>query len=190
MALVSLSFKFFRDLETALEAVKNGDARLSTFLLKSLKQGGSLLQQHTALLRDQLNESEKEYQQKVEILTRDMNELYKQEEDIKKKKEELERKKHLLVNERELCSRKKEDAWKRYQEAQKEMKEAESKMKEFHDYWWVPFYGTYLVLREVFDSNTTKYLNAYKEMQGYARDMERAETDIAWVNSAIWEVRL
>ena len=43
MALVSLSFKFFRDLETALEAVKNGDARLSAFLLKSIKQGGSLL---------------------------------------------------------------------------------------------------------------------------------------------------
>ena len=132
MALVSLSFKFFRDLETALEAVKNGDARLSAFLLKSIKQGGSLLQQHTALLRDQLNESEKEYQQKVEILTRDMNELYKQEEDIKKKKEELERKKHLLVNERELCSRKKEDARRRYQETEKEMKEAERKMKEFH----------------------------------------------------------
>ena len=190
MALVSLSFKFFRDLETALEAVKNGDVRLSAFLLKSIKQGGSLLQQHTALLRDQLKESEKEYQQKVEILTRDMNELYKQEEDIKKKKEKLETKKHLLVNERELCSRKKEDARRRYQEAQKEMKEAESKMKEFHDYWWVPVYGTYLFLREVFDSNTTKYLTAYKEMQGYARDMERAETDIAWVNSAIWEVRL
>ena len=119
-----------------------------------------------------------------------MNELYKQEEDIKKKKEKPETKTHLLVNERELCSRKKEDARRRYQETEKEMKEAESKMKEFHDNWWVPDYGTYLVLGEVFDSNTTKYLTAYKEMQGYARDMERAETDIAWVNSAIWEVQL
>ena len=96
MALVSLSFKFFRDLETALEAVKNGDVRLSAFLLKSIKQGGSLLQQHTALLRDQLNESEKEYQQKVEILTRDMNELYKQEEDMKKEKRKTGNKETLV----------------------------------------------------------------------------------------------
>ena len=109
---------------------------------------------------------------------------------IKKKKEELETKKHLLVNERELCSRKKEDAWRRYQEAQKEMKEAASKMKEFHDYWWVPVCGTYLVLREVFNSNTTKYLNAYKELLGYVRDMERAERDIALANTAVWEVQL
>ena len=72
-----------------------------------------MLRQHTALLRDQLKEAKKEQQQKVEILTRDMNEFYKEEEDLKKKKEELETKKHLLVNERERCSRKKEDARRR-----------------------------------------------------------------------------
>ena len=190
MALVSLSFQFFGTLETALEAVKSGDTHLSVFLLKSISQGGSLLQQHTALLRDKLNEAEKVLQQKVEILTRDMNELYKQAEDLKKKKEELETKKHLLAKERELCSRKKEDAWRRYQETDKEIKEAESKMKEYFDYWWVPVYGTYLVLRELFDSNTTKCLDAYKEMLGYIRDMERAETDIALANTAVWEVQL
>ena len=99
MALVSLSFQFFRALETALEAVKNGDARLAVLKLKCIKEGGLLLRQHTALLRDQLKEAKKERQQMVEILTRDMNELYKQEEDLKKKKEELETKKHLLAKE-------------------------------------------------------------------------------------------
>ena len=190
MALVSLSFTFFRALEIALDAVKNGDARLSVFLLKSISQDGSLLRQLTTLLRDKLNEAEKEHQQKVEILTRDMNEFYRQEEDLKKKKAELETTKHLMTKERELCSRKKEDAWRRYQEAQKEMKEAESKMKEFRDYWWVPVYGTYLGLRELFASNTTKYVYAYKEMQGYVGDMERAETNIALANTAVWEVQL
>ena len=190
MALVSLSFQFFRGLETALEAVNNGDARVTVLELKCIKEGGLLLRQHTALLRDQLKEAKKEQQQKVEILIRDMNELYKQEEDLKKKKEELETKKHLLAKERERCSRKKEDAWRRYQEAQKEIEEAESKMKECFDYWWVPVYGTYLVLRELFDSNTTKCLDAYKEMLGYVRDIERAETDIALANTAVWERRL
>ena len=190
MALVSLSFTLFRALEIALEAVKKGDAHLSVFLLKSINQGGSLLLQLTTLLRDKLNETEKEHQQKVEILTRDMNEFYNQEEDLKRKKGELETTKHLMNKERELCSRKKKDAWRRYQEARKEMKEAESKMKEFHDYWWVPVYGTYLVLREVFDSNTTKYVHAYKEMQGYVGDMERAESNIALANTSVWEVQL
>ena len=190
MALVSLSFTFFRALEIALDAVKNGDARVSVFLLKSISQDGSLLRQLTTLLRDKLNEAEKEHQQKVEILTRYMSEFYMQEEDLKKKKAELETTKHLMTKERELCSRKKEDAWRRYEEAQKEMKEAESKMKEFHDYWWVPVYGTYLVLRELFDSNGTKYVYAYKEMQGYVGDMERAETKIALANTSVWEVQL
>ena len=190
MALVSISFTFFRALEIALDAVKNGDARLSVFLLKSINQGGSLLRQLTTLLRDKLNETEKEHQQKVEILTRDMNEFYNREQDLKKKKAELETTKNLMNKERELCSRKKEDAWRRYQEAQKEMKEAESKMKEFRDYWWVPVYGTYLGLRELFDSNSTKYVYAYKEMQGYVADMESAESNIALANTAVWKVKL
>ena len=117
-----------------------------------------------------------------------MNEFYKQEEDLKKKKAELETTKYLMNKERDLSSRKKEDAWRRYQEAQKEMKEAESKMKEFRDYWWVPVYGTYLGLRELFAFNTTKYVYAYKEMQGYVGDMERAESNIALANTAVWEV--
>ena len=175
-------------METALEAVKNGDARLSAFLLKSIKQGGSLLQQHTALLRDQLNESEKEYQQKVEILTRDMNELYKQEEDMKKEKRKTGNK-ETLVGQWKGIVQSKEGGCK--EEISRDGERDEGSWEENERIsWWVPVYGTYLVLREVFDSNTTKYLNAYKEMQGYARDMERAETDIAWVNSAIWEVRL
>ena len=189
MALVSLSFKFFRALETALEAVKNGDARLAVLELNCIKEGGLLLRQHTALLRDQLKEAKKEQQQKVEILTRDMNELYKQEEDLKKKITELETKKHLMVKERERSSRKKQDAWRRYKQAQTEMKDAESKYKEFQNYWWVPIYGTYLGVRELFESNTTKVREAHKEMQGYERDMERAEEDIAWANSAVWEVQ-
>lgn len=63
MALVSLSFAFFRALEIALDAVKNGEACLSVFLLKATNQGGSLLRQHTTLLCDKLNETEKEHQQ-------------------------------------------------------------------------------------------------------------------------------
>lgn len=86
MALVSLSSQLFWALETALEAVTNGDTRLSVFLLTSISQGGSLLQKNTVLLRDKLNEAEKVLQQKVEILTRDVNELYKKVEDLKKKK--------------------------------------------------------------------------------------------------------
>ena len=86
MALVSLTFQLFWALETALEAVTNGDTHLSVFLLTSISQGGSLLQKNTVLLRDKLNEAEKVLQQKVEILTRDVNELYKQVEDLKKKK--------------------------------------------------------------------------------------------------------
>lgn len=190
MALVSLSFKFFRALETAIEAVKNGDARLTVLELKCIKEGGLLLLQQTALLRDQLKEAKKEQQQKVEVLTRDMNELYKQEEDLKKKITDLDQQKRLMVKERGRSSRKKQDAWRRYKQAQTEMKDAESKYKEFQNYWWVPIYGTYLGLRELFESNTTKVREAHKEMQGYERDMERAEADIAWANSAVWEVQL
>ena len=58
-------------------------------------------------------------------------------------------------------------------------------MKEYFNYWWVPVYGTYLVLRELFDSNSTKYLDAYKEMLGYVRDLERAETDMALADTAV-----
>ena len=47
-----------------------------------------------------------------------------------------------------------------------------------------------LFFENFFDSNTTKCLDAYKEMLGYVRDMERAETDIALANTAVWEVRL
>lgn len=148
-----------------------------------------MFQQHTTLPRDKLNEAEKVPQQKVEILTRDVNELLLV-ADLKKKKEELETKIHLLAKEKELCSRKKEDAWRRYQEMKKEIKEAESKMKELSDYRWVPCYGIFLVVRELVECNTKKCLDAYEEMLGYIRDMERAETDIALANTAVWEVQL
>lgn len=51
-------------------------------------------------------------------------------------------------------------------------------------------YGTYLGLRELFKSNVTKIREAYKEMQGCVRDMERAEADTAWAESAVWEVHV
>ena len=52
-------------------------------------------------------------------------------------------------------------------------------------------YGTYPGLRELFKSNVTKIREAYKEMQGCVRDMERAEADTAWAaESAVWEVHV
>lgn len=190
MALVSLSSKCFSVVDTALEAVKNGDARLTSFLLNSIKQDGSLLRKQTLLLRDQLNEAEQKHQQKVEALTRDMNKLYKQEENLKKKKAELETRKHLMTKERERCSQKKQDASRRYQETQKEWKEAERKYREFQDYWWVPVYGAYVTLRELFESNAKKVSVASRDMRGYERDMQRAEKEIKWANSALLEVHL
>ena len=190
MALVSLSSKCSSVVDTALEAVKNGDARLTSFLLNSIKQDGSLLRKQTLLLRDQLNEAEKKHQQKVEALTRDMNKLYKQVENLKTKKAELETRKHLMTKERERCSQEKQDASRRYQEAQKEWKEAERKYKEFQDYWWVPVYGAYVTLRELFEWNAKKVSVASRDMRGYEGDMQRAEKEIKWANSALLEVHL
>ena len=189
MALVSLSSKCFNAGETALEAVKTGDAHGSAVILRTIKQDGLLLQQEASVLCDRLGEAEEYHKQKVEDLTRQMNELHEKERQLENEKEALETKKSSLADERERSSRSREEASRRYEAAQNEKRQAEFKYEELKRWFWVPIVGTALAVRELIENNEKKASDAHKEMKRFDRDIDRAASEIRWANSAISQVR-
>ncbi|KAJ7323401.1 hypothetical protein OS493_031876 [Desmophyllum pertusum] len=125
MALVSVSSKCFKAVETALAAVKSGDICRSMVTLKSIKQDGLLLQREASVLLNRLRQAVGEHQQKEEGLTRQMNELYHDQMQHEKRKTELETKKSSLTNEKERSNQSKQEASRRYRQAEKEKRDAE-----------------------------------------------------------------
>ena len=189
MALVSVSANCFSAVEKALFAMKTGDSRQSAVVLKSIKDDGLLLQREASVLCDQLSKAEEDHKQKVEDLTRQMNELYVEETQLAKRKQELENRKTSLTGEKERCHRSKEEASRRYRVAQKEKREAEEKYDELKRWFWVPIYGTFLAVRELIEENEKKASDAYGEMKRFEREMERVESEISWANSEVFKVR-
>lgn len=188
MALVSVSAKCFNNIETALKAVKMGDIRRSEAMLKSVKEDGLFLQRAASVLCYRLREAEDKHKQQVEAITEQINELYQEQKQHEKRKQELETNISSLTYEKERYRQSKRDASRKYQEAQREKREAEEKYEELEKYFWVPFYGLYLGVRELVERNDNKARAAQREMASYERDMERADRDIAWANSGIYQV--
>ena len=79
MALISLSSKCFNAAETALEAVKSGDAERSAVVLHSVRKDGQMLKQKAAIVIDQLSKAEEDHKGKEENLTQQMNDLFAEE---------------------------------------------------------------------------------------------------------------
>ncbi len=188
MALVSVSSKCFKAVETALESVKNGNICRSKIVLESIKQDGLLLQQEASALYNRLRQAENAYQQQVEDLTQQMNELYQEQTHYEKQKQELERIKSSLTNEKKRCSQSKQVALRRYQEAREEQREAQSKYDSFKYFWWVPVVGWILVVRELIQENKDKANAARREMVRYDNDIQRADSDIQWAKAGIFQV--
>ncbi|PFX21719.1 structural maintenance of chromosomes protein 2-like [Stylophora pistillata] len=185
MALVSVSEKCFNTIESALKAVKTGDIRSSEIMLKSLGNDGLLVQQQASVYCDRLREAENEHKQQVEAITRQINELYQEQKQHEKRKKELEANKSVLRSKKNHYIQGKREALRKYQEVEWQKREAEEKFEELKTFWWVPIYGQYLVVRELFEENDKKARHASREMHRHERDAEEAERDIERTNSGI-----
>ncbi|KAL9989189.1 hypothetical protein ACROYT_G003712 [Oculina patagonica] len=174
-------------MEMVFEAVKNGKTSSSEVMLKSIKQDGLLLQREASALCDRLKEAEEEHQKQAEDLTQQINDLYQVQIEHEKSKQELETKVSSLTNEKERCRQRRQDASRRKREAEREKREAEEKYEELEKYFWVPFYGQFLAIREIIENNGSKARDASREMACFESDIRKAESDIAWANSGICE---
>lgn len=185
MALISLSSKCFNAVETALEAVKSGDAKRSGVILRSVRKDGQMLKQKAAILIGQLSQAEEDHKRKVENLTRQMNDLFAEETQLSSKNQTLQNKNSSLNNERQRYQRSKEEASRRYQEAERAKRDAEREYEKMKPIFWIPIVGWLLALLE---DSSKKASEAYREMQRHERDVDQAESDLKWVKSQISEV--
>ena len=188
MSLTATSSRRFNALETAVEAVKTGNANSSAILIRSIRQDGLLLQKQASILCDELRQAEKKQQELDEDLTRQINKLHAEEVKLKNRRQALEAKKSALNKERERCCRNKQDASRRYEEAKAEKRKAEEKCEEWKNWWWVPGYGTFLAVRELVENNEAKARDERREMERYDGEMSRAESNIRSANTAISQV--
>ena len=185
MALISLSSKCLNALETALEAVKSGDAKRSAVVLRSVQKDGQMLKQKAAILIRQLSKAEEDHKGKVEDLTRQMNDLYAEETQLSNKKQTLQNKNSSLTDEKLRYQRSKEEASSRYREAERARRDAEREYEKMKPFFWIPIVGWLLA---IFEDSSRKEAEAYREMQRHERDVDQAESDLRWVNSRISEV--
>ena len=185
MALISLSSKCFNAVETALEAVKSGDAKRSEIVLRSVRKDGQMLKQKAGILIGQLSQAEEDHKRKVENLTRQMNDLFAEETQLSSKNQTLQNKNSSLNKERQRYQRSKEEASRRYQEAERAKRDAEREYEEMKPFFWIPIVGWLLALLE---DSSKKASEAYREMQRHERDVDQAESDLKWVKSQISEV--
>lgn len=185
MALSSLSSKCFNAVETALEAVKSGDAKRSVVVLQSVKKDGQMLKQKAAILIRQLSKAEQDQKGKVENLTRQMNDLYAEETQLSNKKQTLQNKNSSLTDERLRYQQSKEEASSGYREAERARRDAEREYEKMKPFFWIPIVGWLLA---IFEESSRKEAEAYREMQRHERDVDQAESDLRWVNSRISEV--
>ena len=169
-----------------MEAVKSGDARRSVVALQSVQKDGLLLQKKAAILIDQLSKAEKDHQQKVEGITRQMNELYSEETQLATKKQALYDKKSSLADQKQSYYQNKEEASRKYEAAKRAKRDAERKYEEMKIFFLVPVVGLILALIEEHTENASV---AHREMMRYERDVEEAENEIRWVDSQISQVR-
>ena len=188
MALVSVSEKCFNTIESVLKAVKTGDIRSSEDMLKSLGKDGLLVQQQASVYCDRLREAEDEHKRQVEIITRQRDELYQEQKQYEKRKKELEANKSSLMSKRDHYIQRKHETLVKYQDAEREKREAEEKNEELKTYWWVPIYGQFLFLREIFEENNRRVRAASREMARHESKIEKAEREIARTNSGISQV--
>ena len=186
MELIALSSKCFNAVERALEAVKSGDARLSVVALQSVQKDGQLLQKKAAILIDQLSKAEKDHQQKVEGITRQMNELYSEETQLATKKQALYDKISSLADQKQSYYQNKEEASRKYEAAKRAKRDAERKYEEMKIFFLVPVVGQILALTEEHTENASV---AHREMMRYERDVEEAENEVRLVDSQISQVR-
>ena len=175
-------------MEAAVEAVKTGNVDSSEVMIKSIRQDGVLLQKQASILCDEFKQGEKKRQELDEDLTRQINKLHAEEVELKNRRQGLEAKKSALNEERERCCRNKRDASRRYENAKAEKREAEEKFEEAKKWCWVPGYGTFLVVRELFENNEEKARDARREMERYDGEISRAESNIRSANTAISQV--
>ena len=185
MALSSLSSKCFNAVETALEAVKSGDAKRSAAVLQSVQKDGQLLKQKAAILIRQLSKAEEDQKDKVENLTRQMNDLFAEETQLSNKKQTLQNKNYSLTDEKLRYQQNKEEASRRYREAERAKRNAEREYEKMKPFFWIPIVGWLLALLE---DSSQKASEAYREMQRHERDVDQAKSDLGWVNSRISEV--
>ena len=185
MALISLSSKCFNAVETALEALKRGDAERSKVILWSVQKDGQMLKQKAAIFIRELSKAEEDHKSKVENLTRQMNNLFAEETQLSNEKETLQNKNSSLTDERQRYQRSREEASRRYREAEKAKRDAEREYENMKPFFWIPIVGLLLAILE---NSSTRASEAYREMQRHDRDADQAESDLRWVNSRISEV--
>ena len=181
MSLIATSSRCFNALETAVEAVKTGNADISAVVIKSIRQDGLLLQQLSIILCAELRQAEMKQQELDEDLIRQRDKLYAEEVELKNRKKSLKK-------ERERWCRNKQDASRRYEEAKAEKRKAEEKCKELKNWWWLPGYGTFLAVRELVENNEVKVRDALREMEHYDGEISRAESNIRSAITAISQV--
>ena len=181
MSLIATSSRCFNALETAVEAVKTGNADISVVVIKSIRQDGLLLQQLSIILCAELRQAEMKQQELDEDLIRQRDKLYAEEVELKNRKKSLKK-------ERERWCRNKQDASRRYEEAKAEKRKAEEKCKELKNWWWLPGYGTFLAVRELVENNEVKVRDALREMEHYDGEISRAESNIRSAITAISQV--
>ena len=185
MALISLSSKCFNAVETALEAVKSGDAKRSAVVLRSVQKDGQMLKQKAAIVIRQLSKAEEDHKGKVENLTRQMNNLFAEETQLSNTNETLHNTNSSLTDERQRYQRSREEASRRYREAERVKRDAEREYEKMKPFFWIPIVGWLLAILE---DSSEKVSEAYREMQRHNRDVDQAESDLRWVNSRISEV--
>ena len=181
MSLIATSSRCFNALETAVEAVKTGNADISAVVIKSIRQDGLLLQQLSIILCAELRQAEMKQQELDEDLIRQRDKLYAEEVELKNRKKSLKK-------ERERWCRNNQDASRRYEEAKAEKRKAEEKCKELKNWWWLPGYGTFLAVRELVENNEVKVRDALREMEHYDGEISRAESNIRSAITAISQV--
>ena len=185
MALIPLSAKCFNAVETALEAVKRGDAKRSAVVLQSVQKDGKMLKQKAAILIRQLSKAEEDQKGKVENLTRQINDLFAEETQLSNTKQTLQNKNSSLTDEKLRYQQSKEEASRRYREAERARRDAEREYENMKPFFWIPIVGWLLA---IFEDSSRKANEAYREMQRHERDVDQAKSDLRWVNSRIFEV--
>ena len=141
IALNLLSSKCFNAVETAQEAVKSGDSHRSVVALQSVQKDGLLLQNRAAILIDQLSKAEKDHQQKVKGITRQMNELYSEETQLATRKQALNNRKSSLADQKQRYNQNKEEASKKYGAAKREKRDAEREYDKMKVFFLIPIVG-------------------------------------------------
>ena len=179
----------FNAFNAAIEAVQKNDATGAAIILRSVRKDGELLQTEARKLHEQLRRVEQNKVTRVENLTRDINELHKEEQQVKQEKINLKTKLSSLNADREHHQQSRNEAQRRYGDAIDKQRSAERRLEEFESNWWVPIYGQVLLVRELIEDNQQQANNAERDKNRHERDVENADREIRSINDNINQVR-